>query len=430
MNKNVLIISYAYPPNNVAGAQRAFALAKYLDKSKYNIRVITCENPDLPLGKDESFDSTLENVECIYIRSLIRGSVINSVRVKENPQEEKAWGIVRVLKDRLFRFGQKLIFPDKGMFWFPKVKSFLKEHPEVIKEVDIVVSTSPGMTNHQIAFYIKKHKPSVKWIADFRDFNYVNHWEKKQGVRAAMHKKLEYSLLQAADNLTFVTQTMLEKYKSFYPSFTKKMHVIYNGFDVTEVTNEKMNVGGKIVFFYAGTFYNGIRSPIPLLLLLDRAIEEGLLEIKDVELRIAGNIGLDIIENMKGYVSFKCIVLLGNLPREKVLLKMQEASFLWLIVGNISSHYETVPIKLFEYIAARRPIINFAPSISEASQIIERKNLGVNFNTLPFDLEQSYCKFKDIIIGYKNGKYREPMPCENLLSFSWASQIALFEKIF
>jgi hypothetical protein len=35
MKKNVLIISYAYPPNNAAGAQRPYALEKYLDKTKY-----------------------------------------------------------------------------------------------------------------------------------------------------------------------------------------------------------------------------------------------------------------------------------------------------------------------------------------------------------------------------------------------------------
>lgn len=65
MKKNILIISYSYPPNNVAGAQRPYALAKYLAKEKYNVTVITCKNPDLPLGKNDNFDANIEGVELL-----------------------------------------------------------------------------------------------------------------------------------------------------------------------------------------------------------------------------------------------------------------------------------------------------------------------------------------------------------------------------
>lgn len=428
MKKNVFIIAYAYPPNNVAGAQRPYALAKYLDKSKYNVKVITCENPDLPLGKNEDFNPQIEGVELIYIKSRL-GSSTQKLR---SDAKVKA-SFVTKIKSILYKLGQLLIFPDKGMFWFPNVKSYIDENKELIKQTDIIFSTSPGITNHRIARLLKRKNPNANWIADFRDFNYVNHWDKKNEIRSYFHKKLESSIIHEASSVTYVTETMLDLNKKHYPQFANKMFAIYNGFDVDHsksVDLTKTVLKSKITFFYAGTFYNGIRSPFPLLQLLDKMIGEDLLKSDEFEIQIAGNIDLDTIERMKSYSAYGSIHFLGNLPRADVLNRMSESSFLWLIVGNISSHYQTVPIKLFEYIAARRPIINFAPSQSESSRIIDALKLGYNFDTSVFKVEDCYQQFMDTISKAKLGNFVNPLPKENLTSFSWANQVKLIEKLF
>src|SRR5690606_13367557 len=88
MKKNVVIISYAYPPNNVAGAQRPYALAKYLDKEKYNVTVISCENPDLPIGKNENFNPSLEGVKLVLIKSKV-GNSAAKLRQEAGQQNKK-----------------------------------------------------------------------------------------------------------------------------------------------------------------------------------------------------------------------------------------------------------------------------------------------------------------------------------------------------
>lgn len=430
MKKQVLIISYAYPPNNVAGAQRPYALAKYLDKSKYNIKVITCSNPDLPLGENKDFIPQLEGVEVIKIKSRI-GSSVDTLRNKGGISK-KTTSLGR-LKSMLFKVGQKLLFPDKGMFWTPEVKSFLKSNKDLIKSTDYIFSTSPGVSNHQIAQYIKKHNKSIDWIADFRDFNYVDNGQYQSGLKATMHKKLELSIISNATVFTFVTKTMQQSYKSFYPKYKDKMHCVYNGLEKSDfsllnsrkevIDNEKINI------FYAGTFYNGLRSPFPLLHLLDKAFDKRLLSQGKVLIQIAGNIDESTKNEMSKFKSYECVDFLGSIPRSDVLRYMTSSTFQWLIVGNIKSHYQTVPIKLFEYIAARRPIINFAPSISEPSQIIEEYKLGINFNTLEFDLEESYIKFENLILQYNKGIYSSPMSDDSLDAFSWENQINMIEQI-
>lgn len=430
MKKNILIIAYAYPPNNVAGAQRPYALAKYLDKAKYNIKVITCQNPDLPMGENENFDPNIDDVEILYIKSKV-GNSAGKLRPEIN-QKVNITNPVSKVKSILSSIVQQFIFPDKGMFWTPMVKAYLEGDQDLINNADVIFSTSPGVTNHRIAYYIKKKNTKAQWIADFRDFNYVEHWESRKGIKASLHKKLEKSIVNGADKLTFVTKTMQRAYQKFYPSQSQKMHCVYNGFDRSDFPEmgEIRHKNNKLSFFYAGSFYNGLRSPLPLLELLDRALEENLLTKEETLVQIAGNTEEDMKASMKDFHSFQCVQFLGSLPRAEVIKHMSEATFLWLIVANIKAHYQTIPIKLFEYIAARRPIVNFAPAASESSQIIQEKNLGYNFNTLESNMEETYPIFKELILKYKEGVYNQPMPGENLDSFVWQNQIKLIENLF
>lgn len=429
MKKNILIISYAYPPNNVAGAQRPYALAKCLDKAKYKITVITCQNPDLPIGKNEGFNPNIDGVELIGIKSWI-GNSASKLR-QEAYQKDNKTTVLSKLKFFLFKIGQQLIFPDKSVFWYLNVKPYLKQNNELIKNANFVFSTSPGVTNHRLAKFINRQNKNIQWIADFRDFNYIENWDSKKGIKALLHKKLESSIVKEATNLTFVTKTMQKAYQKAYPQFQDKMYCFFNGFDKGDFPTlvEPLNHTDKLSFFYAGSFYKGLRSPFPLMQLLDKAFEDYLLTKEEVQIQIAGSLDEEMKSAMKDYKSFHCVNFLGSMPRSEVLKFMGKSTFLWLIVANIKWHYQTIPIKLFEYIAARRPIVNFAPIVSESSQIIQEKNLGYNFNTLDFNLEESYHVFKGLISKYKERKYSEPMPDENLNFFTWENQIRKIENL-
>jgi len=425
MKKNVLIISYAYPPNNVAGAQRPYALAKYLAKFKYNVTVITCENPDLPLGKNDNFDANIEGVELLYIKSKV-GNIDGNLRQNKNHLKKKSISIF--FKSIVFKFAQLFIFPDKAMFWLGNVKHYLKNNLHLIENSDVVFSTSPGVTNHQIALLIKKQKKQILWIADFRDFNYLENWDRKKGIKAFLHKKLEHKIIKEATHLTFVTNTMLQAYQKHYKSFATKMISVYNGFEVEDAPQSQKTPNNQLVFFYAGTFYNGLRSPLPMLQLIDKAINDKTIESSEIKIQIAGNIDEQTMLQMRAFKSYICIDFLGNLPRAEVLDCMRNSTFLWLILANIKSHYQTIPIKFFEYIAAKRPIINFAPKDAEVSNIIKNHRMGFNINTLDFSIDESYPIFLELVVKFKKGEY-ELVLDHNIDIFSWEEQLQKINEL-
>jgi len=58
------------------------------------------------------------------------------------------------------------------------------------------------------------------------------------------------------------------------------------------------------------------------------------------------------------------------------LKKLRESHLLWLIIGDHKSHYLGFPVKGYEYIGAKRPLLVFSPLPSEAQNIITELNCG------------------------------------------------------
>ena len=128
-------------------------------------------------------------------------------------------------------------------------------------------------------------------------------------------------------------------------------------------------------------------------------------------------------------ISEKCIHFIGRLNRNEVLKKQLEADLLWLIVGEKITHYTGLPLKFFEYIHTRRPIINFAPIISEPSSIIEKYNLGWNIDPKKHTFENQIKIFKEIVDKYNDGSLKNPIKQNEFDEFNRKYQTEQFENL-
>jgi len=426
--KKILIISYSYPPSNVPSAQRPFSLAKYLDKDKYNVTVITCSNADTPLGIDSSFNESLPKVKLIKIKTKF-GS--EATKFRNSGMADTKNGLLANIKNKLFLIGASYILPDKAIFWYPNVIKYLKRNKEIINNTDVVFTTSPLFTNHLIGKYIVKKNKAIRWVADFRDFHFVENWSKKNGVKSFFNKKIELNVIKNANVVTFISEAMMNVYSQFYIGFENKFKFIYNGFDLDDFKELKFSAvdNKKFTIFYAGTFYKGVRSPFPLLELLDKIIEKGFINKNEICIKLAGNFEQELIEEAKQFVSFSCIEFLGRIPRSEVLKQITKADLLWLIVGNDITHYTGVPIKFYEYLAGRRPIINFAPKLSEPSKIIKEFNLGLSFDPKYKFSKNDVERFINLINSINSGDLKEPLAFNLIQKFTRDYQAIEFEKL-
>lgn len=426
--KKVLIISYSYPPSNVPAAQRPYAVAKYLNKDEFDVTVITCGNRDTFYGVNHGFNPELPNVNLIKVNSLMVGGASSLRKSSTTPKKS--------LKNRfratLFQLLSSMVVPDKAIFWYPKVRQYLLKNKHLIKESDIVFTTSPSFSNHLIGKFVKSKNQNILWVSEFRDFHFIETSSRPKNLKQLINKKLEYLVLKRSDEVSFISNAMRAKYKKHFPKYVDKFNVIYNGFDMSDFKN--LNIAKaqnkKLTIFYAGSFYRGVRSPTPLLKIVNKLIENGKIKSNEIEIRIAGNIENELIEEIKKYKSYACINFIGKIPRSKVLENIVSADLLWLIVGEKATHYTGLPIKFFEYLGARRPIINFAPNISEPTKIIEENNLGWNFDTTNFNLKNSIEIFKKIIKKYKSGELSESLELKRYPDFDRKKQGFLFGNLF
>lgn len=429
MKKNVLIVTYGYPPANAPSVQRPYSVAKYLDKEKFNVTVLSCSNIDSPFGFNSDFDETLPNVKLIKIKALV-GSNVSSLR-KDKMSDRKT--LKQQFKKKLFDILSGLVIPDKAIFWFFPIKNYLKKNKHLIENTDIVFTTSPSFSNHLVGRYIKKRNLAVNWIAELRDFHYLERYNKRS-FKSIINGMLEKSVVKDSDQLSFISGAMKKIYSEFYHDYKNKMNVIYNGFDKTEFSNtigvDKLEED-KIIIFYAGSFYRGLRSPVPLLMLLDELVKKGKLKENQFRIRIAGNFENELLNDIKFYNSYKNIDFLGSITREEVQEHLAKSTLLWLIVGNKPTHYTGVPIKFFEYIFSQRPILNFAPSNSEPTRLISKYNLGWNVNVGDnLDMDQGLNQFNEIIEQFENKQIFEDLPLQTFQNFDRENQAKLFEDLF
>ncbi len=426
--KNILIVSYSYPPSNAPAAQRPYSLAKYLNKSKYNVTVITCSNADSSLGIDYSDKLKLDNVKLIKIHTKFQ-KYISTYRPETSQVTKVNNNVSQKFKSFIFKIGSKLIIPDKAAFWHLNVKKYLNENNNIIETTDCLITTSPLISNHILGNYIKSKKKHINWIADFRDFHYLENWFYSKKIFSLYHKIIEKKIIKNSDSLTFVSLSMKKSYETFYDNYKYKMNVIYNGFDCEDFIDQNINneKNKKLTIFYAGSFYNGIRSPLPLLSLLDNAIESGIINNNKILIKIAGNIEHKILEETKKFKSYSCINYMGKIPRSEVLIEMRKSNVLWLIIGNKKSHYKSIPLKFFEYLASNKPILNFAPALSESTMLIDKYNLGWNFeNSID---NNDFLKFNKILNDFKFQDYKLNISQEITNYYTRKNQTKLFELL-
>lgn len=403
----IIIISYSYPPVNAPAAQRPYFFAKYIHKYGIRSSVLTSNSSDSSLGHSE-WATELLMVEVIRTANIR----IDSLRTLKNKSLDKSPQKVGIQwKAKLYRLLSELTIPDKGMLWIPfalyrGIKQIRHRKPAII------FSTSPLFSNHIVALMLKKIF-KIPWIADFRDFHYIENIE-SAGYQFSwrFHRLLEKKVLTLADRVVFISHSMKNIYTMHYPMIANKTDVIYNGLDIMEYEPLLSIPQGKpFTIFYAGSFYAGERSPLPLMLALEHLVTTGEIPSKDISVLIAGNIEKHLQEELMKLQCYKAINFLGIISRKNVIDQAKKSHLLWLIIGNEVKHSAGFPVKGYEYMGAGRPILAFVPPNTEASDILTATGTGIMMeNSIEHNAVTKNAEtIRNVYLKYKAGELNNPL---------------------
>lgn len=423
MKGKLLIISYSFPPDNVPAAQRPYFMSKYLMQDGLLDTIVLAPKSALSsLGKSTWAD--ISNLNIVYTnadKKLV--SQTNSLSVPPSKKKQSKFASLMQFLSREF------LIPDKGLHWFPQAWKHAKKIIQQDPDIKFIYSTSPSFVNHLVANKVRK-KFNVRWVADLRDFYYTGNIQEKHFVfRKAFDRLIEKKIIRTADALTFISPGMQDEYKKQYPSISNKSYVIYNGFDEGEFNFSSSNISDtdKLIIFYGGSFYKGLRSPKPLIDILERLVNTGKVLVDKIEIRIAGNVPFEIFEEFKDYKVYRAIILLGLISRKDVINEMMQAHLLWLIVGNEKAHYLGFPVKGYEYIGARKHILAFTPEQSEPARIVNELKCGTVFGLEKKDEQVNDEKMLNLYEAFLQKKFSKSVFIEPSLLKKYTRQYQAHE---
>ncbi len=370
--KKVLVITYYWPPSGGSGVQRWLKFTKYLPAFGWQPVVFTPENPSFEVKDESLLHDVPKKVEVIKLPIWEPYGILNKLKGRGNQQTDfvkrKKKGVFAKM---LLWIRGNFFIPDPRKFWVkPAVK--VLEDLLVSNEIDVIITTGPPHSMHLIGHKLKE-KLGIKWVADFRDpWTQWGLFQNFSMTRFAWskHKRLEQKVLKNADEVITVSHHYAEGLKELYSC---KIHVITNGFDDTEFEKVADIKPDNFVIRHLGVV-DEHRNPWPLLNAADRLAEQNI----HLNIEFVGNVN----ETLKAEINEKerlrkCVKFIPYVPHSEVLLLYRKSAVLLSLPMNSENAKGNIPGKIFEYLAAKRPILAIGDTTGDAAQIVKETGAGI-----------------------------------------------------
>ncbi len=348
MNHKVLIIAYSYPPTNSIGTRRPEKFSKYLPIYGYEPIVITSQDSGLRFSNDNVYRFADWGFE---------------IQNKKNVKSFFFRGIRKIL----FKLG---ILWGQNYFWYLEV---LKKIDPVIEYHQPVImwATYPPVEGLMIGVKISK-RFGIPLVVDFRDGMVYEHTIREPFLVKWRNRITEAYVIKNATNIISVTDALTQYFRNAYPNTSAL--TISNGFDKDDW---KLDVNGKlddkINIVYTGRFTGSSfdRSILPLL----KAIDLLNMNEKDkLKFHLVGKLEDKEIQILKHPKYNKLFNIVGFVNWEDSLRYQLLSDVLLLVTGAGKKSVATG--KLFEYMAARKPIFALAKN-NAAEEIIMKTGIGM-----------------------------------------------------
>jgi hypothetical protein len=267
---------------------------------------------------------------------------------------------------------RRVLSPEPEVLWYPFA---LRAASRVIRRhrIDTLMVTAPPFSAFLVGNALKRRFPGLKYVADFRDewiSFYLKDFEYQSGDHARRRAtEIERATVESADLVVAVAATSLKKIRERYPEQPEdKFRCISNGFDPEAFTDfhPRANTEKRLVITHVGTAYK-TSSPQYYLDALDALDAEHRARI---ETRFIGRI-TDAEQRQFDHRKSD-IKQLGFMPQAQALKAMEDTDCLLVTMTNDIS----LPGKLYEYLAARKPIIALSPAGGEVDRFIRETNAG------------------------------------------------------
>jgi len=358
----VLLVTMYFPPAGGGGVQRPLKLATHLPALGIETHVLAPDDPKWLHRDDELRPPT----QAFVHRARYLGP-------KARLPSEELRGLtgvdLAVAQARLA--GRRLLLPDASVTWAPTA---IPAAVRIVRSegIDAVVTTSPPLSMNLIGAGVKR-LTGVRWVADQRDSlvqNADRRFERKavQAKEKALERVVRL-VARHADGVVAVSDSIADEIRAYEPA--GEVRVIPNGSDFDDFAGLEYRPGERFRITHTGSFF-GKRNPRAFLSALASS------DLADVVARFVGDFRSIDREWVQGLDLGDRLELLDYLPHRRALELQRDSEANLLLLPEAGGRGKVVPSgKIFEYLAAERPILAAVPTDGAAAQLVRETGAGV-----------------------------------------------------
>ncbi|MBD0289705.1 MAG: glycosyltransferase family 4 protein [Thermoleophilia bacterium] len=350
----ILIVSLYFPPAGGPGVQRPLKLASHLSELGFDVHVLAPDDP-----KWLHRDPTLRPPPRVRVHRA------RNIGPRARAPAEELYG--RRGLDRLRRKAgitfRALLVPDGSVLWnvtaIPAALRIVRR-----EAIDVVLTTSPPASVHLVGAAVRAWT-GARWVADLRDA-IVGFAHRRREIRG--ERPLARLVGRRADAVVAASEGVAESMRRLLPGVT--VHVVENGCDFDDFHGLRYSPGERLRITHTGSF-SGRRSPRPFLEALARTDGSAVV-------RFVGGFPQRDREWVEANGLRECVEAIPFVPRREALALQRDSEVLLLLIPEAAGRGRAVlTAKVFEYLAAERPILALVPPDGHAAELVRSTGAGL-----------------------------------------------------
>ena len=403
----LLLVTLYFPPAGGGGVQRPLKFATYLPALGIETHVLA---PDDPKWVHADNDLTLPTQAWVH-----RARYVGPSGRRIADELHGRTGVDLALR-RASTIGRRLLLPDENVTWnataIPKAIAIARR-----EGIDVVLTTSPPGSVHLIGAAVKR-ATGAKWVADLRDSIALHPHRATEGIGARAKQKaragVAHLVARQADAIVTAAEAISEETRGLSPK--APVVTIANGSDFDDFAGLEYRRTDRFRLTHTGSFF-GQRDPKPFL----RALQASGLE--DVVVRFVGDFRPGDREFLESLDLGPRVELIEYVPRRESLRLQRESDALLLLIPEAGGRGRGVLSgKVFEYLAAERPILAVVPPDGAAAQLL--RDTGAGTVAPPEDEDAIGAALADLHGRWQRGELEGPP-----LSEDWRQRLSRASRV-
>jgi glycosyltransferase involved in cell wall biosynthesis len=358
----VLLVTMYFPPAGGGGVQRPLKLATHLPTLGIETHVLAPDDPKW-LHRDEELRPPTQ--------AFVHRARYLGPKARLPSEELRGLTGVDLALAQARLAGRRLLLPDASVTWAPTA---IPAAVRIVRNegIDAIITTSPPLSMNLIGASVKK-LTGVPWIADQRDSLVLNadrRFERKtvQAKEKALERVVQL-VANNADGIVAVSEAIADELRGFDPS--GPVRVIPNGCDFDDFAGLEYTPGDRFRITHTGSFF-GQRNPRAFLSALASS------GLDDVVARFVGDFRSVDREWVEELDLGDRLELLDYLPHRRALELQRDSEANLLLLPEAAGRGKVVPSgKIFEYLAAERPILAAVPTDGAAAKLVRETGAGI-----------------------------------------------------